>query len=709
MSKRKKAGARPEETTREQPAEDETERAAKAEDEADEASQADAPRDPADLADEEPTEPGEGEDGKAAKKESAAGPGASGALEFMRDRYLTIDRRVLGLFRILFGILLIVDALRRLPDATFFFSNEGVLPNHFALFAPLARPFFSLYTAFSTPTEVKVAFVLTALAYVPYLIGYRTKIAQVVAFVLVTSINCRNIFVENGGCIVVGIVAGWTMFLPVGDRFSVDAVLKSMRARRENTARALEDRSIYEPYRVPHRSLAVLAIVLQIFAIYFFNTVHKEGDTWKNGESIHWVLWQNRIATVWTAWLRMHEPSWLSPVLTRATLVIEGSAAFLPLIPFAQRYVRTTHVAITVGLHAGIALLMTLGPFSYIMMLINFLMLPPEVLDYLAKQIEKRLPSRTLSFEPKDAALLFVARLLARLDPFEKLHFVERGAGAPEGTPTGVLAARDDATGTWTVGSGALAVAVKALPAGLVLAPVLKLASGSVATWLKDRSAWAARLTLPKGKSLGANPDAVPFGPGTDYVALPAPSPVRLQIDEAMMGLREAFVAVLLVGAVIQALNQNWWVPQKYKMRQPRVTQALIDYPRMLQGWSMFSPDAPRDDGTIVVDGVTADGRHLDPFTGAPPDFEAPLHGPWYQSQFFCDYFLKIHFDGNKGYRTHLKHYLENWQQLEGKPEKDKLVSFEVWWINNASPPPGSTEITNIKKTLLVSSKDRGD
>jgi hypothetical protein len=162
-----------------------------------------------------------------------------------------------------------------------------------------------------------------------------------------------------------------------------------------------------------------------------------------------------------------------------------------------------------------------------------------------------------------------------------------------------------------------------------------------------------------------------------------------------------------LVAAIIQALNQNWWVPERFKMRQPRITQAMIDYPRLTQGWSMFSPDAPKEDGTIVVDGVTADGRHLDPFTGAAPDFDAPLHGPWYQSQFFCDYFLKIHFDGNRGYRQHFKHYLENWQALEGKPEKDKLVSFEVYWINNSSPPPGSTEITNIKKTLLFTNKDR--
>src|SRR5689334_8325687 len=78
-----------------------------------------------------------------------AAPPAEGKLgrarRFFRERYLTIDRRLLGLFRIYFGLLLLIDILRRLPDSTFFYSAEGSLSNHFALFAPMARPSFSLF------------------------------------------------------------------------------------------------------------------------------------------------------------------------------------------------------------------------------------------------------------------------------------------------------------------------------------------------------------------------------------------------------------------------------------------------------------------------------------------------------------------------------------------------------------------------------------
>ncbi|RYZ39774.1 MAG: hypothetical protein EOO72_08960, partial [Myxococcaceae bacterium] len=358
--------------------------------------------------------------------EARAVAGEPGAWPWLRERYFSFDRRLLGVFRIYFGFLLLIDVLRRIPDSTFFYSNDGILSNHYSLFAPMIRPYFSLYTAFSTPLEVKVAFVLTALAYVPYIVGYRTKLFQVIALVLYTSLNARNHFLENGGCIMVGLVACWTMFLPLGDRFSVDALLKSLRARRDNTAAALNDRTDIQPDRTLHVTLVALVILLQIAVCYFFNTVHKTGATWKNGEAIHWVLWQNRIATALTDVIRMHEPRWMSPLLTRFTLIIEGSAPLLVLVPFWFRWTRPVHFFLTTGLHLSIAAMMTLGPFSYVMVALNMLALTPNVFDWLSGLLERGRTERTVVYDPRDPGLHHVARILSRLDTFELLHFMDR-------------------------------------------------------------------------------------------------------------------------------------------------------------------------------------------------------------------------------------------------------------------------------------------
>jgi hypothetical protein len=652
----------------------------------------------------------EGTDEPAAKAAAPASPEASGtpaALTWLADRYLSIDRRLLGIFRLYFGGLLLVDVLRRMPDSTIFYSNDGILSNHFSLYAPLAKPYFSLFNALSTPNEVKIGMALTALVYCFYIAGYRTKLFQILAVILYASLNARNIFLENGGCITVGIVAVWSLFLPLGDRFSVDAVLKSLRSRRDFTADSLNDRQGLEPPPNKHTSLVPLAVALQIAVIYFFNTVHKHGTTWKNGEAIHWVLWQNRIATMWTAILRMHEPSWLSPVMSKMALVIEGSAAALVLSPVGQKYTRTLLFLSTTSLHLGIALLMTLGPFSYVMIALNMLMLPPEVFDAGAKWLAKGKVKRTVVYDATDAGLHLVARCLARLDTFGLLTFVDKAdtgktkriKSRREGAPSATIATWTRSTKEWSVGTAAIIDALRSLPAAGLWLVLLGNPVGQalLRALLRRRTRLAASFGLEPGRAFGKKGFA--FEPTNE------PTPLSEQVAMTRLALRESGVFILLIAFVFQVGQDNWWLPASLRLKQPAVLQPLVLYPRMLQGWSMFSPDAPKQDGTIVVDGITADGKHLDPFTGEPPDFDAPLHGPWFQSQLWCDYFLKISFDGNKGYRDELKKYLFNWQRLKGRPSNERLVSFEVYWVSNDAPPPGQTTPTNIKKRLLLSSK----
>jgi len=55
-------------------------------------------------------------------------------LRWLSNRYLRIDPRSLGLFRVLFGFVLLGDLCRRWQWLPAFYSNDGVLPNHNHLF-----------------------------------------------------------------------------------------------------------------------------------------------------------------------------------------------------------------------------------------------------------------------------------------------------------------------------------------------------------------------------------------------------------------------------------------------------------------------------------------------------------------------------------------------------------------------------------------------
>ena len=151
----------------------------------------------------------------------------------------------------------------------------------------------------------------------------------------------------------------------------------------------------------------------------------------------------------------------------------------------------------------------------------------------------------------------------------------------------------------------------------------------------------------------------------------------------------------------------NWIIPQKYRVKsRPEWMGAVIDYLRIPQGWSMFSPEAPRDDGTVVVDAVLEDGRHIDPLTRLPPDFEPGLHGPWYQDQQWCDIFLRMKWHDSAHLYPFFREYLATLDRYANWPFS-KIQYFDVYWVNNEAPPPRSTTPFGTKSTFLFSGGTR--
>ncbi len=474
-----------------------------------------------------------------------------------------IDVRLLGLVRVWLGLVLIGDLLRRLPHSRFFYTEDGALPSHGHLFAPLFAPGFSLLHPFNTAPEVLGAFGLMLAVYLAYLLGYRTRLAQAASLVAYTSLNSRNVFLENTGAMTLGLVLTWTLFLPMGRSWSVDAALGRGRGP------------------LVHRSLAVAAIPLQIAVCYLFNAIQKNGTTWSSGEAVHWVLWQNRIATPLAAWLRLHEPGWLSPALSWSTLGIEAVAPLLVLWPGRSLRPRALHVALTTGLHGGIALLFYLGVFPFVMLGLNALVLPRPHVERLDRWLRARLGSR-----------------FAGLD-----HEQATAQRWPEPLRAGVLA-------------------------------------------------------------------------------------------------REAVVGFLLAAAALAALRENWVIPPRWRPPRVAALEAPVAYLRGHQAWSLFAPEAPREDGTVVVDATTEGGAHLDPFTGRTPDLDPA--GPWGYGQLWCDYFFHLQRPELAPHRRHLGRYLLRWHQLAGRPPQERIVAYRVWWIPYRSPPPGERALVRLPPRLLL-------
>jgi hypothetical protein len=170
-------------------------------------------------------------------------------------------------------------------------------------------------------------------------------------------------------------------------------------------------------------------------------------------------------------------------------------------------------------------------------------------------------------------------------------------------------------------------------------------------------------------------------------LALMAAAVTELGADNPAFLLRT--VLALMAAAVTELGADN--PAFLLRIPQPDWLRALILYPRLTQRWTMFAPDAPTRDGIAVIDAVTADGRHLDPFTGAPPDFDALDAGRLPHPLEVSEYLFQLHFEDRAVYRRELARFMAEWHEHHGSGPRDRLVSYQAYWVSRKSPPPGST------------------
>jgi hypothetical protein len=582
---------------------------------------------------------------------------------FVTTRWGTLDARTLALFRIGFGVLMISNVLDRTgflgDDLVSFYSNEGIWPNHYALFLPPSPGYWSLLSGFSSPNEVRVAMLVILAVYVLYTVGWKTRLMQVLALVCVESVNFRFLLPQHGGTVVMNILSVWTVFLPLGDRFSLDALFASMRFHSGATPEALKEREWTKDHVSTRTGLAVFGIFFNFSIIYFFNTVHKQAGAWLEGSAVHYLLWQNRMATNLAEVLRMHEPGFLSPMLTWGTLVVEGALVVLLISPFLQEKLRPLALVLIWSLHGGIALLTTLGPFSYSMMCFGLLCTTPVMWAWLERQWTAQ-PRVTVRYNETSSLHRFGVRLAARLDLGRVLDFeVKSGA---------------------RIGPAELREVVAVLPGW---------------RWF----AWLA--STPPGFSFVRALAELLAGQLTSSMK-PASWPQALKGGAWLV--RTAGPALVLAAVISQLLMENWAVPPQLKpATRPDWMTDIINYFQVPQGWSMFAPDVPKQDMRLVVDATLADGTHIDPLTSAPPDFEALEHGPWFMNQHWCEVHARM-----PNWRHHWRNFREYLYRrpraLGWSPEKN-IVHLQVFKVSADMPPPGSTTPTNVRKELLFANE----
>jgi len=257
-------------------------------------------------------------------------------------RRFEVDARALAAVRVALGTLVIADLALRARNLVAFYTDRGVLPRA-ALFGEYSDVY-SVHALWGEAWIQAVLFLVAGVFGLALLVGYRTRIATAVSWVLLVSLHARNPMVLNGGDVLFRMLLFWGLFLPLGERWSLDA------RRRDRRPRATI------------ASVGTAALLGQMTVLYVTNAVHKtRGVQWLNGEAIVYVfsldqftvLLGNVIADVYPL-LRLFTYVWI-------TLVVLS-----PLLLLSAGKIRTLLATGFVGMHLGMLATMKIGIFPLI-------------------------------------------------------------------------------------------------------------------------------------------------------------------------------------------------------------------------------------------------------------------------------------------------------------------------------------------------------
>lgn len=299
------------------------------------------------------------------------------------------DLRSLAVMRMALGCLVLVDLGMRSRSIQAMYTDDGFFPlsmwrEYVAKFVDSADPMsWSLHALHGGMTLQVVLFAIAAFAAVMLTLGWKTRIACAISWVLLVSLQMRNPLILHSGDALFRLALFWGMFLPLGSVWSVDA-------RKQPKVDSGQ----------PVITAATLGLIMTLFSLYFFAGIAKLNDFWLSGNAMEYVL-KLDIYTTSFGKVVLQSPLALK-LLTWSTLAGEIILPILLLTPWKNRWWRNVGIVFFIGLHIGIASCMSIGLFSPVAIAIWLALLPPtfwerfEFARLSEEEAEKRVPLRAL-------------------------------------------------------------------------------------------------------------------------------------------------------------------------------------------------------------------------------------------------------------------------------------------------------------------------
>ncbi|MFO0011408.1 MAG: hypothetical protein ACK553_01570 [Planctomycetota bacterium] len=303
-------------------------------------------------------------------------------------RVFALDLRALALFRIGIGVLLLLTLATLWPEIPAFYTDEGILPrwargelNSEESFPSLCWQI-SPYMWAGNTQAVQGIFVVQGLVALLLAAGWNSRWMAFASWLLLVGLQARNPQIMQAGDEILRNMLFFSMFLPLGARYSLDArrgTRPGLRPDLPALDRSVADFSIAE-LPVSILNLGSAAFILQLLCVYFFTGLLKSDPVWRTQLSaVHYSMHVDHFTTA--LGYRLASIPELTKLVTLVTMVLEHAGPVLLLLPGVGWRIRLMLVLAFMGFHVGIGLCMSLGLFPLTCIICWLALVPTPAID----------------------------------------------------------------------------------------------------------------------------------------------------------------------------------------------------------------------------------------------------------------------------------------------------------------------------------------
>ena len=259
-------------------------------------------------------------------------------------RVFSLDVRSIALMRIATAAVLLWDTCDRIRHLADHYFADSAIPFEIAEEYYKFAPTWSLHLLSESNTYQTSLFILQAIAACFLLVGYHSRIAAGICWILFASVLARVPPLLTGGDMLLCSLLFFLTLLPCSKCLSVHSKFKAPAG------------SVY--------SFATAALLLQFVVMYTVTGLLKLNSEWVDGTALMIILSDTGLAKPIGLWLTNFPVILMA--LTWGALLLELAAQVLLLSPYKTNQIRTVGVISFIGLHVGIFLTMEVLVFSII-------------------------------------------------------------------------------------------------------------------------------------------------------------------------------------------------------------------------------------------------------------------------------------------------------------------------------------------------------